>query len=126
MKSDAAGTGATIVFVTAASEEQAGLIAHALVGERLAACANIVSPIRSIYRWNDAVQVDTEHLMIVKTRANLVPKVEARVKELHTYEMSEVIAIPIVAGAKSYLDWLFASTVSGSLRPPISKRRRKK
>jgi periplasmic divalent cation tolerance protein len=109
MKNDTA-TSACVVFVTAGSEEQAGLIAHALVGERLAACVNIVSPIRSIYRWNDEVQTDTEHLMIIKTRAKLVPKIEARVKELHSYEVPAVIALPIVAGARSYLDWLFAST----------------
>ena len=86
-------------------------IAHTLVSERLAACANIVSPIRSVYRWNDEVQTDTEHLLIIKTRANLVAKVAARVKELHSYEVPEVIALPILAGAKSYLDWLFSSTM---------------
>jgi periplasmic divalent cation tolerance protein len=112
MTSDAGTTGAAVVFVTAGSEEQAGLIAHALVGERLAACVNIVSPIRSIYRWNDEVQTDTEHLMIIKTRAKLVAKVEARVKELHSYEVPEVIALPIVAGARSYIDWVLASTIA--------------
>jgi periplasmic divalent cation tolerance protein len=109
MKNETA-TRACVVFVTAGSEEQAGLIAHALVGERLAACVNIVSPIRSIYRWNDEVQTDTEYLMVIKTRAKLVSKIEARMKELHTYEVPEVIALPIVTGAKSYLDWIFAST----------------
>jgi periplasmic divalent cation tolerance protein len=109
MKNETA-TRACVVFVTAGSQEQAGLIAHALVGERLAACVNIVSPIRSIYRWNDEVQTDTEHLMIIKTRAKLVPKIEARVKELHSYEVPEVIALPILAGARSYLDWVIAAT----------------
>jgi periplasmic divalent cation tolerance protein len=122
MKSDAVSTAATVVFVTAPSEEQAGLIAHALVGERLAACVNVVSPIRSIYRWNDEVQSDTEHLMIIKTRANLVPRVELRVKELHSYEVPEVIALPIIAGAKSYLDWLFESTIAAPRA--VSKERR--
>jgi periplasmic divalent cation tolerance protein len=131
MKSDPVAAGASVVFVTAASAEQAGLIAHALVGERLAACVNVVSPIRSIYRWNDEVQSDTEHLMIVKTRANLVAKVAVRVKELHSYEVPEVIALPIVAGAEAYLDWLFASTtaeprVVSAGRRTTSKRRRKK
>ena len=69
---------AAVVLVNAASEEQALRIANALVGERLAACANIVSPIRSIYRWQGEVQTDTEHTMIIKTRAKLVAKVEAR------------------------------------------------
>jgi periplasmic divalent cation tolerance protein len=111
MKNTAVSTGAAVVLVTAGSEEQATQIAHALVSERLAACANIVSPIRSVYRWNDEVQTDTEHLLIIKTRANLVAKVAARVKELHSYEVPEVIALPILAGAKSYLDWLFSSTI---------------
>ncbi len=57
-----------------------------------------------MYRWEGAVQTDSEHLMIIKTRAKLVSKLEARVKELHSYEVPEVIAIPIVAGARSYLD----------------------
>ncbi len=86
-------------------------IAHTLVSERLAACANIVSPIRSVYRWNDEVHTDTEHLLIIKTRANLVAKVAARVKELHSYEVPEVRSrSPILAAfaAKSYLDWLFS------------------
>jgi periplasmic divalent cation tolerance protein len=122
MKGDAVSTGAAVVFVTAASEEQAGLMAHALVGERLAACVNIVSPLRSIYRWNDEVQTDSEHLMIIKTRANLVSKIEARVKELHSYEVPEVIALPIIAGAKSYLDWVFESTIAAPRA--VSKGRR--
>jgi periplasmic divalent cation tolerance protein len=122
MRRDAASA---VVFVTAASEEQAGLIAHALVGERLAACANIVSPIRSIYRWNDEVEVDTEHLMIIKTRARLVSRIAARVKELHSYEVPEVIALPIVAGAKSYLDWLLASTMPSSSPRKAKARKRK-
>ena len=121
MKSGGASTRTSVMFVTAASEEQAGLIAHALVGERLAACVNIVSPIRSIYRWNDEVQTDTEHLMVIKTRATLAPKVAARVKELHSYEVPEVIAVPIIAGAKSYLDWVLASTITS---PGRSKSRR--
>jgi periplasmic divalent cation tolerance protein len=110
VKNNSASSRAAVVFVTAGSAEQAMLIANALVGERLAACVNIVSPVQSIYRWNDKVQPDVEHLMIIKTRANLVARLEARVNELHSYEVPEVIAIPIIAGAKAYLDWVFAST----------------
>jgi len=102
---------ASVVFVTAGNEQQAELIARALVDEHLAACVNIVSPIRSIYRWGNQVQSDTEHLMIIKTRAKLVTKVEARVRELHSYEVPEIIALPIVAGAKPYLEWIFESTI---------------
>jgi len=122
MKKDGVPNGAIVVFVTAGSEGQATAIASALVGERLAACVNIVSPIRSIYRWNDKVQTDTEHLMIIKTRADLVSKLDARVKELHSYELPEVIALPIVAGAKSYLDWIVASTTA---KPRVAGRGRR-
>ena len=96
--------------MNAASAEQALSIANALVSERLAACANIVSPIRSVYRWEGAVHDETEHLMIIKTRASLLAKVEARVKALHSYEVPEVIALPIVGGSAPYLDWVFDST----------------
>ena len=121
MKRASAAGGAIVVLVTAASNQQAEEIAHALVGERIAACANIVSPIRSIYRWKDEIQNDTEHLIIIKTRANLLSKLEGRVKALHSYEVPEVIAIPIVAGAKSYLDWVFESTSA----PPRAVRKTK-
>jgi periplasmic divalent cation tolerance protein len=130
MKNHVGANDAIVVFVTAASLEQAERIAHALVGERLAACANIVGPIRSIYRWKDEVQNDAEHLMIIKTRAKLLTKIEPRVKELHSYQVPEVIALPIVAGAKPYLDWVFASTVGSrstkTSRASKSKRSRKK
>ncbi len=123
MKSTSPSTGATVVFVTAGSEEQATLIANALVSERLAACVNIVSPVKSIYHWEGEVQSDAEHLMIIKTRATLVAKLEARVKQLHSYEVPEVIAIPIVAGAKAYLDWLLASTDEPPRKALRSRRR---
>ena len=112
MKTKSASKRAAVILVNAASIEQAGSIAHTLVDERLAACANIVSPIRSVYRWKGEVETETEHLMIIKTRAALIAKVEARVKQLHSYEVPEIIALPIVAGAKSYLDWVFESTAA--------------
>ena len=99
-------------MVTAASEEQAASIAQALVGERLAACANIVGPIRSIYRWQGEVQNDSEHLMLIKTRASLMSKIVRRVRELHSYEVPEVIALSIGDGSKPYLEWLLDSTSS--------------
>jgi periplasmic divalent cation tolerance protein len=107
-------------MVTAASEEQAVSIARALVGERLAACANIVGPIRSIYRWQGEVHDDSEHLMLIKTRASLVSKIESRVRQLHSYEVPEVIAVSIAGGAKPYLEWLLDSTSSA----PVSRARK--
>jgi periplasmic divalent cation tolerance protein len=124
MKTAATSTGAAVVFVTAGSEEQAATIANALVGEKLAACVNIVSPVRSIYRWNDRVQSDREHLMIIKTRASLISRIEVRVKELHSYEVPEVIALPIIAGAKPYLAWLLASTTPAPRAAGVKRRRK--
>ena len=103
---------AIVVLVNTGTEEQASQIAHVLVNERLAACANIISPIRSIYRWNDAVQNETEHMIVIKTRADLFERLQARVKEVHQYVVPEIIALPIIAGERSYLDWVFESTAS--------------
>ena len=99
-----------VIFVTAGSEEQAVAIARALVGERLAACVNIVGPIRSIYRWGDSVEDDREYLLIIKTRALLYMKVETRVRELHTYEVPEVLALNADRGSPPYIQWMLDST----------------
>lgn len=104
-------TGYAIVLVTVGSTDEAEQIASTLVEERLAACVNVVGPIRSIYRWEGAVQRDTEQLLIIKIRAAAFPQVEARVRELHSYDTPEVIALPIDDGSRKYLDWLQASVV---------------
>jgi periplasmic divalent cation tolerance protein len=108
------------VLVTTGSEEQAVSIARVLVGERLAACVNIVGPVRSIYRWRDAVEDDREYLLIIKTRANLYIKLEKRVRELHTYEVPEVLALNADRGSPPYVKWLLEST--GPPRAPEKKR----
>ena len=99
-----------VIFVTTGSEEQAVSIARALVGERLAACVNIVGPVRSIYRWRDSVEDDREYLLIIKTRALLYMKVETRVRELHTYEVPEVLALSADRGSPPYIQWMLDST----------------
>lgn len=98
------------VFITAPTEDMAADIARALVEARLAACANIVKGIRSIYTWQGKVQDDREVLMIVKTRRDLFNALLSKVKELHSYEVPEIIAIPIAAGSEDYLKWLREST----------------
>ena len=116
------------VLVTAGSEELAVSIARALVGERLAACVNIVGPVRSIYRWRDAIEDDREYLLIVKTRATLYVKVERRVRELHTYEVPEVLALNADRGSPPYIQWLLASTpfrVKAGRRPAKRARDRR-
>ncbi|MGA6974344.1 MAG: divalent-cation tolerance protein CutA [Candidatus Binatus sp.] len=108
------------ILVTTGSEDQAVSIARALVGERLAACVNIVGPVRSIYRWRDAVEDDREYLLIIKTRATLYMKVETRVRELHTYEVAEVLALNADRGSPPYIQWLLDST--GPNRAPAGRR----
>jgi len=98
------------VLITAPNEDEAASIARALVGERLAACANIIRGVRSIYRWEGEVQDDPEVLMVIKTRRELFEKLEKRVLELHTYDVPEVIALDIAEGSGPYLAWLRQST----------------
>jgi len=99
-----------VVLITAPSEEEAAKIARALVEERLAACANIVKHIRSVYRWEGKIEDDPEVLMVVKTREALFDALEKRVRELHSYSVPEVIALPIVQGSEAYLKWLEEET----------------
>jgi len=99
-----------IVFVTAATADEATRIARALVEERLAACANIVSPIVSVYRWEGQVQEDREVLLIIKTTDARLPALIQRVKALHSYQVPEVIAMPIADGSADYLRWLLDET----------------
>jgi len=101
-----------LILVTAGSEPEAEKIARALVEERLAACVNIISPIRSIYRWEGKVQDDHEWLLVIKTQATHFAAIEARVKALHSYQVPEVIALPIVAGSEQYLGWLVSESES--------------
>ena len=99
-----------VILITAPSEEVAGTIAKTLVGAQLAACANIIRNIRSIYRWQGNIEDDTEVLMIVKTRRELFSLLEQKVRELHPYTTPEIIALPITDGSKAYLSWLHAET----------------
>lgn len=99
-----------VIFITASNEDEAIRIARSLVEARLAACANIVKNIRSIYMWKGSVQDDTEVLMIVKTRKSLFNAVSAKVRDIHSYEVPEIIALPIIDGSPDYLNWLKEST----------------
>ena len=110
-----------LILSTASSEEQAAAIARTLVDERLAACVNIVGPIRSIYRWRDMIEDEREYLLLIKTRATLYIKVEKRIRELHSYEVAEVISTSIDRGSPPYVQWMLETT--GPQRAPESPRR---
>jgi periplasmic divalent cation tolerance protein len=99
-----------VVLITAGSVDEGLKIAHALVEERLAACVNVISPIESIYRWQGQVHEDREVLLIVKTTAEAFDQLTAKVKALHSYQVPEIIALPIVAGSQDYLSWIAAQT----------------
>ncbi|MEW6738394.1 MAG: divalent-cation tolerance protein CutA [Nitrospirota bacterium] len=95
-----------VVYITAPNEDEAARIAKAIVEERLAGCANIVKGIRSIYSWQGKIEDDAEVLMIVKTQRHLFEPLKRRVKELHSYTVPEIIALPIIEGSEDYLNWL--------------------
>ncbi|MGH7924639.1 MAG: divalent-cation tolerance protein CutA [Candidatus Binatus sp.] len=99
-----------IILATSGSEAEAVSIARTLVNERLAACVNVVGPVRSIYRWRDGVEDEREYLLVIKTRATLYMKVETRVRELHTYEVPEILSVVADRGSPPYVQWLLAST----------------
>ena len=101
------------VYMTAASLEEADAIAAALVEARLAACVNILGPIRSVYRWQGQVQREDEVALLAKTEARLFEALAARVRELHGYETPCIVAWPIETGDAAYLDWIGAETGNG-------------
>ena len=100
---------ALVVLVTVPNAETADKLGEALVGERLAACVNVIDGVRSIYRWKGAVERDDELLCVCKTTRGGFERLRARVVELHPYELPEVVALPIERGHAAYLDWIRAS-----------------
>lgn len=101
-----------LVLTTASSDEQARALAHGLVERRLAACVNIVGPACSVYRWEGRVVQEDERILLIKSEAGRFEALAAAIRELHTYDVPEVIALPIRAGDPRYMDWL-----AGCLEP---------
>ncbi|MDX6609124.1 MAG: periplasmic divalent cation tolerance protein [Solirubrobacterales bacterium] len=97
------------VLTTAGSKEQAARIADALLDQRLAACVQTVGPIVSHYRWQGKLEREHEWQCVAKTEASLYQRVEAAIRAVHSYEEPEILAIPVLAGSKGYLDWVSAS-----------------
>lgn len=100
-----------VVFITTNSFEEALKIGRTLVEERLAACVNVIPEVFSFYWWEGKVQEDKEALMVVKTTVSSFPALEGRVRELHSYTVPEIIALPIREGYKGYLDWVAGSVL---------------
>jgi len=103
-------TDALLVFTTLPSAEKAAELGKVLVEERLAACANLIPAVRSIYRWQGKLQDENEVLMLLKTRAENLERLKLRILELHPYEVPEVLAVPVEAGYQPYLEWLAGET----------------
>lgn len=101
-------TDALIVLCTCTNTEEAERIARPLVEQRFAACVNILPAVRSIYRWQDKVESASEVLLIIKSTTAAFPLLRDRITELHSYDVPEIIALPIVDGTDAYLSWLRA------------------
>ena len=95
-----------IVFVTAGSREEAVKIVRVLLDERLIACANIVDSVSSFFWWRGKIEEEKEVLVVMKSSERLFKKLSERVVGLHSYDVPEILAVPVVDGSQSYLDWL--------------------
>jgi len=95
-----------VVFVTVGSADEGDRLARALVESRLAACVNRVRAVQSIYRWQGKIESSDEELLIVKTRRDLFERLKEKIQQLHSYQVPEIIALPIIEGNENYLRWL--------------------
>ncbi len=102
--------GFIVVFSTAPNSEEAASIGRAVVEEGLAACCNIIPGLRSIYRWKGGICDEPEVLCVFKTRAALFERLESRIKEMHSYEVPEIVSVEIGKGLPEYLDWITGAT----------------
>jgi periplasmic divalent cation tolerance protein len=101
---------AIFIYITTSSEAEARKIAEAVVADRLAACANIVPGMKSIYHWQGKLEQGSETILIFKTRAGLFQAVEARVKELHSYSTPCIVSLPLTNVSDGFMQWILAET----------------
>ena len=102
-----------VVYVTAGSAEEADRLARSLVDERLAACVNRIKSVQSVYRWQGKIEQSEEELLIIKTSRDRFAALEKRVRELHSYSVPEVIALPVIEGSSNYLKWIKEQVTPG-------------
>lgn len=105
--------GPIFVYVTAGSDEEAEKLGRGAVQDRLAACVNILPGMRSIYRWQGAIETAMETVLIFKTQRNLLDRLTRFIRERHSYECPCVVALPIEGGNPAYLDWIKEQTAPG-------------
>ncbi len=101
---------ALLVLTNLPDRAAAEKLAETLIGQRVAACVNILAPCRSVYRWKGAVHNDEEHPMLIKTTAERYPALEQAIRAAHPYELPEIVAVPIEHGLPAYLEWVAAET----------------
>jgi len=99
-----------MVWTTIGSSTDGHNLASVLVGERLAACVNVLSEMDSVYRWNGKIESDRERQVIMKTTTGRIAALQARVHELHDYDVPEFVVVPIIGGSDAYLQWIREST----------------
>ena len=99
-----------VIYCTTATKEDAIAISKHLVKEKLIACCNILPNVTSVYEWKNEMCIDEEYLLMMKTKEELFPQIEQKIKKLHKYETPEIICMPIKDGSKEYLDWIMAQT----------------
>ena len=102
-----------VILITAANYEEAHRIADALVSQRKAACVNIVPRVNSLFWWQNELDSAQESLLIVKTRASLLPEIIEMVRRAHSYEVPEIIALPVIGGNEAYLKWIDTEVEEG-------------
>lgn len=95
-----------LVLMTASSKDEAKKIVHSLLEEKLIACANMIDSVSSVFWWQDKIEEEKEVLVIMKSHQDLFKRVSTRVKELHSYDTSEILALSIVDGSCQYLEWM--------------------
>ncbi len=105
---------AVFAYITVASKEEAERIARTLVEERLAASANLIEGMRSVYRWRGAIEQAAEIIVIAKTRGDLLQPLTERVRALHSYECPCVVGLPVLGGNPDYLEWIASETLDTS------------
>jgi periplasmic divalent cation tolerance protein len=105
--------GPVLVLTTVAADADPEPLARTLVDERLAACVNVLPPMRSIYRWKGRIDADREQQLLIKTTADRLEALEARLRALHPYEVPELLVLAVAGGAEAYLAWLEESTRAG-------------
>jgi periplasmic divalent cation tolerance protein len=105
--------GEMVVLCTTGSEEEAGRVARYLVEQRLAACVNVIPSVRSIYRWQGKVEEASEWLLLIKGRRERLSEIEGGIRQVHSYEVPEVVGLSIEGGAANYLAWLREESGAG-------------